>query len=73
VEAPEKKKFPIGPYIDLGMQLAVAVGIGFALGYLADGQLHTQPLFLVLGVLLGATSGMWTIYHAVYPTPKDKN
>jgi len=72
VEAPEKNKFPIGPYIDLGLQLAVAVGLGVALGLLADGQCHTRPLFLVLGVLLGATSGMWTIYRTVYPTHKDK-
>lgn len=73
MEQPEKKKYPIGPYIDLGMQLAVAVGIGFALGYVADGQFHTRPLFLVLGVLLGAASGMWTIYRTVYPTRKDQN
>ena len=72
MQEPDKKKYPIGPYIDLGVQLAVAVGIGFALGYFADSRLHTRPLFIILGVLLGATSGMWTIYRTAYPLRRNK-
>ncbi len=68
----------IGPYIDLGLQFAVSIGIGVGLGYYADGKLKTFPLFLVLGLLLGATSGFLSIYRAVFPgstmqKKKDKN
>lgn len=58
----------IGPYIDLGLQFAAAIGIGVGLGYYADGKLNTFPLFLVLGLLLGATSGFLNIYRAVFPS-----
>lgn len=68
----------IGPYIDLGLQFAVAIGLGVGLGYFADGKLNTFPLFLVLGLVLGATSGFLNIYRAVFPDKKmrknkDKN
>jgi ATP synthase protein I len=68
----------IGPYIDLGLQFAVAIGLGVGLGYFADGKLNTFPLFLVLGLVVGATSGFLNIYRAVFPGKKmhknkDKN
>lgn len=61
----------IGRYIDLGLQFAIAIGLGVALGWYLDSKLKTTPLFLVLGILLGATSGFLNIYRAVYP-PKQK-
>ena len=63
----------IGPYLDLGIQFAVAIGLGVGLGYFADGKLNTFPLFLVLGLLLGATSGFLNIYRAVFPSEKMQN
>lgn len=57
----------IGPYVDLGLQFAAAVALGVGLGYFADKKLHTFPLFLILGLLLGATSGFLNIYRAVFP------
>lgn len=63
----------IGPYLDLGIQFAVAIAIGVGLGYFLDGKLNTFPLFLVLGLLLGATSGFLNIYRAVFPGKKMQN
>jgi len=62
----------IGRYIDLGLQFAIAIGLGVALGWYLDGKLKSTPLFLVLGVLLGATSGFLNIYRVVYPPKKRK-
>ncbi|HOT95672.1 MAG TPA: AtpZ/AtpI family protein [bacterium] len=62
----------IGPYMDLGLQLAIAVLIGTALGYWLDKKLHTTPLLLLIGVLLGGTAGFITIYKTVYPVIKQK-
>ena len=61
----------IGPYVDLGLQFAAAIAISVGLGYLADSKLHTFPLFLILGLFLGATSGFLNIYRAAFPG-KDK-
>ncbi len=68
-----KKKVVIGPYMDLGMQMAIAVLLGTALGYWLDSKLCTRPLFIIIGVLLGATAGFMNIYRTVYPPDKNKN
>ncbi|MFQ5750452.1 MAG: AtpZ/AtpI family protein [bacterium] len=59
-------------YIDLGLRFAIAILIGVAGGYWLDSKLHTMPLFLVLGLALGATSGFLTIYRTVYPKSSTK-
>lgn len=63
----------IGPYLDLGLQFAIAIGLGVGVGYLADGKLKTFPLFLILGMFLGAVAGFLNIYRAVYPNKKMKS
>ncbi len=68
----QKRKNAVGAYLDLGLQFAIAVAIGVGLGYFADGKFGTFPLFLVLGLLLGATSGFLTIYRTVFPKKKSK-
>ena len=62
----------VGAYADLGFRFAIAVALGSYLGYWADNKLSTSPLFIILGVLLGATSGFVTIYRAVYPDSKRR-
>ena len=61
-----------GRYADLGFRFALSVGIGMFLGFWADKKLSTSPLFLILGVLSGATSGFLTLYRAAYPDRKNK-
>ncbi len=68
----ESKPGGIGPYMDLGLQMAVAVLIGTALGYWLDQKLHTTPLLLLIGVLLGGSAGFINIYKTVYPAIKQK-
>lgn len=61
-----------GAFLDLGLEFAVAVAFGVGLGYFADEKLNTFPLFLLLGLLLGATSGFLIIYRAVFPSKGQK-
>lgn len=57
----------MGAYLDLGLEFAIAIAIGVGAGYFADSKLGTFPLFLVLGLALGATSGFLNIYRTVFP------
>lgn len=36
---------------------------GTLLGYLADSWLHTDPWFIVIGILAGAYSGFVRVWH----------
>ena len=69
-EKDRKKRVLIGPYMDLGMQLAVAVLIGTLLGYWLDSKLASSPLFILIGLFVGATAGFINVYHTVYPPRK---
>jgi len=62
----------VGAYLDLGFRFALAILLTAGGGYWLDTKLKTLPLFLVLGLLLGATSGFMTIYRAV-STEKGKD
>ncbi len=58
----------MAPYIDLGLQFAIAIALGVAGGYWLDTKLNMKfPIFLILGLFLGATAGFLRIYRTVYP------
>jgi ATP synthase protein I len=46
-----------GPFLTLGMQLAVAVVAFFFLGRWLDGVFGTEPWLTVIGVVLGMAGG----------------
>ncbi len=60
-------------FIDLGFQFAIAIALGVGLGYLLDSKLNSTPVFMVLGLLLGAASGFLNMYRAVFPKGKNEN
>jgi F0F1-type ATP synthase assembly protein I len=62
----------VGRYFDLGLRFALAIVIGAGGGYWLDTKFQTLPLFLIIGLFLGATSGFLTIYRAVYPKNSAK-
>jgi F0F1-type ATP synthase assembly protein I len=73
-EDPKRPKsfFPAGLYLNLGFELAVGAILGFSFGYYLDKKLHTTPLFLILGVFLGAAAGFLSIYRTVYHRDDNK-
>ena len=46
-----------GPFLTLGLQLALAVGAFAALGWWLDTKFETTPWLLLTGVILGAVGG----------------
>jgi F0F1-type ATP synthase assembly protein I len=59
-------------FLDLGLRFSLAIVICVGAGYWLDTKLHTVPLFLIAGLLLGATTGFMTIYRTVYPANAAK-
>ena len=53
------------PYLGIGTSLAVTVLAGVGAGYWLDGKLGTQPLFLLLGAVLGLLVAFWNFYKLV--------
>ncbi|MFQ5602158.1 MAG: AtpZ/AtpI family protein [bacterium] len=59
-------------YLDLGLRFALAISLGVGGGYWLDSKLHTMPLFLIIGLFLGAASGFLSIYRTVYQDDSTK-
>lgn len=47
-----------GPYLTLGIQLAAAVLLFFLIGWWLDSRYDSQPLFMLIGVVVGFVGGM---------------
>lgn len=46
----------------LGLTLFICLCLGIAAGYWLDKELGTTPWLLIIGGLLGALSGFWSLY-----------
>ena len=51
-----------GLAVDLGVRMAVSVGIGLGGGLLLDNWLRTVPVFTLIGMVLGIGAAMATIW-----------
>ena len=59
----------VGAYLalfsEIGISLLVTTLVGVLVGYWADGQLGTLPIFLIIGFFVGAGAGTLMIYRLV--------
>ncbi len=60
----------IGPYIGLGLQLAVTVGVMIFIGIWLDGKFDTSPVLTVIFAFLGITVGMYSFIKTVLKSGK---
>ncbi len=67
-----KEAVNVSGYFDLGFRFALAIVFGTGGGYWLDSRFNTLPLFLIIGLFIGATSGFMTIYRAVFPPKMTK-
>jgi ATP synthase protein I len=64
-----KKKPPpsvlvsLGALSGMGFTIAVPIAAGAIAGNYLDGLLHTKPLFILLGLLLGLVAGVYGAYR----------
>ncbi|MGQ0538927.1 MAG: AtpZ/AtpI family protein [Gemmatimonadaceae bacterium] len=50
-------------YAGIGFQLAISIVLFLYAGQWLDRRLGSEPLFLIVGVFLGATAGFYSIYR----------
>lgn len=62
----------VGPYIGLGLQLAVTVTVMVFLGIWLDGQFETKPILTVVFAFFGVFAGMYTFIKSVLKAGNDK-
>lgn len=57
----------VGPLLGIGTSLAVSVLVGVLVGRWADGRWGHEPLFTILGAMLGLVAGMYNFVRTVMP------
>jgi len=62
-EPPQMRAANWGLAFDLGLRLGISVILGLGLGILADNWLHTTPIFILIGMVLGIGAAMYTIWY----------
>jgi ATP synthase protein I len=60
----------VGPYIGLGLQLAVTVTVMVFIGIWLDGYFETKPVLTIVFAFFGVFAGMYTFIKSV---PRAEN
>lgn len=55
----------------LGFVLAAAVAIGLLAGWYLDSLMHTSPVFMIIGALVGLAGGVYSCIQIVQDTMRD--
>jgi len=55
----------VGPYLGVGITLAVTVLLGIGVGYWLDGKLGTRPAFVLAGAVVGLVAAGCHFYLQV--------
>lgn len=55
-----------------GLTIAVSTGLFLAAGWWVDGRVGTQPLFTILGALMGAAGGLYSMVQHLVLIPRAK-
>lgn len=62
----------IGPYLGLGLQLAVTVTVMVFIGVWLDRQFDTNPILTIIFAFLGVFTGLYTFIKSVVKAGNDK-
>ena len=62
----------IGPYLGLGLQLAVTVTLMVFLGIWLDDYFETQPILTIVFAFLGVFAGLYNFIKSVQKAGNDK-
>jgi ATP synthase protein I len=72
-ETPARRRVrTIGPFLTLGMQLALSVVVFFFIGRWLDGLWGTTPWLMLAGLILGMAGGFLQFFRAVNALGKQE-
>ncbi|MGD0462897.1 MAG: AtpZ/AtpI family protein [Tepidisphaeraceae bacterium] len=60
-----------GKMASAGLEVAVGVGLGVAVGYWIDKRCHSDPWGILIGAGLGFTAGMYLLFKDAIKANKD--
>ena len=63
----------LGPYLTLGLQLAISVVVCFFLGRWLDSVFDTTPWLMIAGLALGITGGFISFFRTVIALGKKED
>ena len=63
---------PAGQFMGLGLQFVLSLLLFLYLGKWADGKLGTSPLFLILGVFIGAGAAFYSMYRRLKRVEREE-
>jgi ATP synthase protein I len=61
----------LGRYSALGLEMAISVVIGLAIGYYLDKWLGTSPWLTIVWIGLGFAAGVRSLYRSAVQSEKD--
>jgi ATP synthase protein I len=61
----------LGKYSALGLEMAISVVIGMAIGYYLDKWLGTSPWMTIVWIGLGFAAGVRSLYRSAVQSEKD--
>ena len=61
----------LGKYSALGLEMAISVVLGLAIGYYLDKWLGTSPWLTIVWIGLGFAAGVRSLYRAAVQSGKD--
>ena len=61
----------VGQHAGYGLTIAASLGLFMGLGWWVDGRLGTTPLLTVLGALVGAGGGFYSMYRDLVVEPRE--
>ncbi|HMK39300.1 MAG TPA: AtpZ/AtpI family protein [Bacteroidota bacterium] len=72
-EAPQRSRAVYGPYLTLGLQLAITVVVFFFLGRWLDGKFGTEPWLMLAGLAVGVTGGLTGFLMKAFALGKEED
>ncbi len=62
----------LAPYMNLGINLAVTIGLFCLLGWWLDGKFGTKPLLIIICAFAGIAFGMYNFFRTISDLDKKK-